>query len=145
LGATRVRFWSIAPGEDSDEESDEGSAACSPVEISRDSLATYCRPWRKRTALSCPRPRLRFFGESGRKFDSARRRSNSGQVRRSVLEVQFNLVRSSLQRQERFTLIRQFFLRLSSCSSRLMRQSGWCCRGDEGGIASGDVVVYGRR
>jgi hypothetical protein len=142
---TRGRFWSISPGEDSDEESDGGSTNCSPVEISIDSLARITRPRRQRSALSHPRRHLRFTGGSRRRFSNERRRFNSDQVRRAALQVQFQLFRSSLQRQGRFSLNLLSSLRLLSCSSLLMRSSGWWCRGGDGRIGFGDVVAYVRR
>jgi hypothetical protein len=43
LGATRGRFWSIAPDVNSDEDSDDGGEERSPAVCSIESLVAYCK------------------------------------------------------------------------------------------------------
>jgi hypothetical protein len=47
LGVTRARFWSLSPGEDSDDGqdvgSDEGNGEDLPVEISLEAISVYCK------------------------------------------------------------------------------------------------------
>jgi hypothetical protein len=82
LGATRGRFWSLAHGEESDNNSDDGSAEEFPEEISIDALAAYCKTPEAEDCLLSPSSLSAVHRrERGAEEDAAKGGGSSTQTR----------------------------------------------------------------
>jgi hypothetical protein len=115
LGATRGRFWSLAHGEESDNNSDDGSAEEFPEEISIDALAAYCKTPEAEDCILSPSSLSAVHRREQKKM---RQRAAAVQLKQgmpvshgsSISPFSKFATRSSLPRRGKFTLNLPSFL-----------------------------------